>query len=88
MPDGIPARVAIFDDDRITLAGAVPSDQAAQALMGLAVANSQFPDLPIDNRLTITPNVPVGVGVRILELSSMRFPGRIGGDRSRACPPV
>ena len=75
MPDGTPVPVVvIFDDDRITLAGAVPSDQAAQAVMDLAVANSQFPDLPIDNRLTITPNVPVGVGVRILELSSVRFP--------------
>ena len=75
MPDGTPVPVvAIFDDDRITLAGAVPSDQAAQALMGLAVANSQFPDLPLDNRLTINPSVPVGVGVRVLELNSVRFP--------------
>ena len=74
MPDGSPVPVvAIFDDDRITLVGAVPSELAAQQLMGLAVANSQFPDVPIDNRLTINPNVPVGVGVRVLELNSVRF---------------
>ena len=74
MPDGSPVPVvAIFDDDRITLVGAVPSEQAAQQLIGLAVANSQFPDVPVDNRLTINPNVPVGVGVRVLELNSVRF---------------
>ena len=63
LPDGSPTPVvAIFDRDRITLVGAVPSGQAAQQLTELAVANSQFPDLPVDNRLTVNPNVPVGVG--------------------------
>ena len=65
--------VAIFDNDRITLVGAVPSQEAADTLVGLAIANSQFPDLPVDNRLTINPSVPVGVGVRVLELNSVRF---------------
>jgi outer membrane protein OmpA-like peptidoglycan-associated protein len=65
--------VAIFDRDRITLAGAVPSEQAARQLTELAVANSQFPGLPVDNRLTVNPNVPVGVGLRVLELNSVRF---------------
>jgi OOP family OmpA-OmpF porin len=74
MPDGTPEPViAIFDDDRITLSGAVPSQQAAEALVGLALANSQFPDIPVDNRLTVNPSVPVGVGVRVLELNSVRF---------------
>jgi outer membrane protein OmpA-like peptidoglycan-associated protein len=65
--------VAIFDRDRITLVGAVPSEHAAQQLTALAVANSQFPDIPVDNRLAVNPNVPVGVGVRVLELNSVRF---------------
>jgi outer membrane protein OmpA-like peptidoglycan-associated protein len=66
--------VAIFDDDRITLVGAVPSLEAADLLTQLAIANSQFPDLPVDSRLTVNPNVPIGVGVRVLELNSVRFP--------------
>jgi outer membrane protein OmpA-like peptidoglycan-associated protein len=65
--------MAIFDRDRITLVGAVPSEQAARQLTELAVANSQFPGLPVDNRLTVNPNVPVGVGLRVLELNSVRF---------------
>ena len=51
----------------------MPSQQAAETLVGLALANSQFPDLPVDNRLTVNPSVPVGVGVRVLELNSVRF---------------
>ncbi len=43
-------------------------------LTQLAIANSQFPDVPVDSRLTVNPNVPVGVGVRVLELNSVRFP--------------
>jgi hypothetical protein len=75
MPDGSPVPVvAIFDDDRITLVGAVPSLEAADLLTQLAIANSQFPDLPVDSRLTVNPNVPIGVGVRVLELNSVRFP--------------
>ena len=75
MPDGSPVPiVAIFDDDRITLVGAVPSLEAADRLTQLAIANSQFPDLPVDSRLTVNPSVPVGVGVRVLELNSVRFP--------------
>ncbi len=74
LPDGSPTPVvAIFDRDRITLVGAVPSGQAARQLTELAIANSQFPDLPVDNRLTVNPNVPVGVGLRVLELNSVRF---------------
>jgi outer membrane protein OmpA-like peptidoglycan-associated protein len=75
MPDGSPVPiVAIFDDDRITLSGAVPSLESADLLTQLAIANSQFPDLPVDSRLTVNSSVPVGVGVRVLELNSVRFP--------------
>jgi outer membrane protein OmpA-like peptidoglycan-associated protein len=87
MPDGSPVPVvAIFDDDRITLVGTVPSLQAADLLTRLAIANSQFPDLPVDSRLTVNPNVPIGVGVRVLELNSVRFPegsAEIGPEHAR-----
>jgi outer membrane protein OmpA-like peptidoglycan-associated protein len=74
-PDGSPVPItAIFDADRITLVGAVPSEQAATQLVAIALANSQSPDVPVDNRLTINPNVPAGVGVRVLEFNSARFP--------------
>ena len=75
MPDGTPEPVvAVFDRDRITLTGAVPSDQAADTLVALAIANSQFPDASVDSRLTVNPSVPIGLGVRVLELNSARFP--------------
>jgi len=52
----------------------VPSQETADTLAALAAANSQFPNLPIDNQLTINPSVPVDIGVRVLELNSARFP--------------
>jgi outer membrane protein OmpA-like peptidoglycan-associated protein len=74
LPDGSPTPVvAIFDRDRISLVGAVPSEDAAEQLTELAIANSQFADVPVDNRLTVNPNVPVGLGLRVLELNSVRF---------------
>ena len=75
MPDGSPVPVvAIFDDDRVALSGAVPSQQALDSLLALVAANNQFPDAPVDNQVVINPDVPVSVGVRILELTSAVFP--------------
>jgi outer membrane protein OmpA-like peptidoglycan-associated protein len=74
LPDGSAAPVvAIFDVDTITLAGAVPSQAAADRLTALAVANSKTPAAVID-LLTIDPTVPDGVGIRVVELNSSRFP--------------
>jgi OOP family OmpA-OmpF porin len=74
-PDGSPQpAVAILEDDRITLVGAVPSQAAADTLTRLAVATSQNPDLPIDDQLTINSSVPLDVRVRVLALDAVEFP--------------
>ena len=75
LPDGSPAPVlAIYDGELITLSGAVPSEEAAQRLRVLAVANSTVPGAEVASFLTIEPTVPVGVGVRVIEMNSARFP--------------
>jgi OOP family OmpA-OmpF porin len=74
MPDGSPEPVVVtFGPDVITLTGAVPSAEAAAFLSGYAAANSQIPGLPLDNRLVVNAAVPIGVGVRVIELESPRF---------------
>ena len=75
LPDGSPSPVlAIFDVEQITLTGAVPSQAAADRLEVLALANSKFPDAAILSFLVINPDVPDNVGVRVIELNSVRFP--------------
>jgi len=75
-PDGSPRPVvAIFDTTTITLTGEVPSQAAADRLAALSVANSQTPATVVNN-LIINPSVPLGVGVRVIELNSPRFPER------------
>jgi outer membrane protein OmpA-like peptidoglycan-associated protein len=74
LADGSPAPiVAIFGYDQITLTGAVPDQAAVDRLAALAIANSKF-DVPVANFLTINPNVPLTVPVRVVELTSTRFP--------------
>ena len=74
LPDGSPVPVlATFDVDTITLSGAVPSQAAADRLAALALANSKTPATVVSS-LTIDPAVPLNVGVRVLELTSTRFP--------------
>ncbi len=74
LADGQPVPVvAVFDTDTITLTGAVPSQAAVDRLVVLAVANSKTPAYVINN-LVINPAVPINVGVRVLELNSVRFP--------------
>ncbi len=74
--DGTPRPiVAIFDTSTITLTGQVPSQAAADRLALLALANSQTPATVVNN-LTINPSVPLGVGVRVIEMQSVRFPER------------
>lgn len=73
-PDGAPEpAIATFDVDTITLTGAVPDQDAADRLAALALANSKTP-ATVDNQLTINPAVPHTVGVRVIELTSARFP--------------
>ncbi len=78
LPDGSPAPVvAVYDVDRITLTGAVPSEAARERLEALAVANAKPGQADtVDNLLTVNPDVPIGIGVRVVELTSVRFPPR------------
>lgn len=74
LPDGSPTPVlAIFDTDTITLSGTVPSQAAADRLAQLAIANSKTPAALVQF-LAINPDVPANVGVRVLEMTSSRFP--------------
>jgi outer membrane protein OmpA-like peptidoglycan-associated protein len=75
LPDGSPVPVvAIFDVETITLSGTVPSRKAKRRLETLAIANSKFPDASVVSFLAINPDVPLNVGVRVVELTSARFP--------------
>jgi outer membrane protein OmpA-like peptidoglycan-associated protein len=75
LPDGSPAPVvAIFDANQITLTGAVPDEAAKDRLQALALANAKPGQGDIVNFLTINPDVPRGIGVRVVELTSARFP--------------
>jgi OOP family OmpA-OmpF porin len=75
-PDGTPAYViAIFDVSSITLNGEVPDADSKAKLESLARANAKpGQDAQVFNNLTINPSVPRDVGVRVVELTSARFP--------------
>jgi outer membrane protein OmpA-like peptidoglycan-associated protein len=73
-PDGTPLPVlVVYSPTTVTLSGAVPSDDARERLVALAMANSQRPVNVIDD-LVIDDLVPDGVGIRVIELDSPRFP--------------
>jgi outer membrane protein OmpA-like peptidoglycan-associated protein len=72
--DGTPLPILVtYDADTITLTGFVPSQAAKDRLGVLAVANSKT-EARLENNLVINPDVPIGVGVRVMELNSARFP--------------
>ena len=76
LPDGSPVPiVVVFDENRITLSGAVPSQRAQDRLRALALANAKpgQGDEIVDETVVV-PEVPIGVGVRVLELTAARFP--------------
>jgi OOP family OmpA-OmpF porin len=75
-PDGTPAYViAIYDVSSITLNGQVPDADSKAKLESLARANAKpGQDAQVNNNLTINPAVPLDVGVRVVELTSSRFP--------------
>ena len=73
-PDGSPLPVIVaYDTGKVTLTGAVPSDDARTRLVGLAQANSQEPDVEVVDNLFVNPQVPASVGVRVIEMNSARF---------------
>ena len=55
------------------ITGAVPDQAAVDRLTTLAIANSKTP-AGVANYMTINPNVPRTVPVRVIELTSTRFP--------------
>ena len=76
LPDGTPMPLIVtFDTNRITLQGVVPDQAAKDRIQTLAVANAKPGQADVvDNQLTLNPAVPRNVGVRVLELTSARFP--------------
>jgi len=74
LPDGNPIPVlVIFDDDLITISGVVPSDAAGERLRILALANSTAREARVASFLTVNPDVPITVGVRMIEANSPQF---------------
>lgn len=72
--DGSPLPVIVtYDTGKVTLTGAVPSDDTRARLIGLAQANSQEPDVDVVDNLLVNPAVPASVGVRVIEMNSARF---------------
>ena len=72
--DGSPLPVIVtYDTGKVTLTGAVPSDDARARLLGLAQANSQEPDVEVIDNLFVNAAVPASVGVRVIEMNSARF---------------
>jgi outer membrane protein OmpA-like peptidoglycan-associated protein len=65
--------LVVFDGERVTLDGAVPSEETKSYLETLAAANAKGA-ATIENRLTVNPSVPLTVPVRVIELQSERFP--------------
>ncbi len=75
LPDGSPVPVlAVFDTETITISGVVRSEDAAVRLALLAIANSKFPEAEVVNTMTVDPTIPSNVGVRVIEMNSVRFP--------------
>jgi outer membrane protein OmpA-like peptidoglycan-associated protein len=75
LPDGSPEPiVAIFDGPTIRVTGWVPSEEKAEQLRALALANSADPTAQVEDQLQIDPSVPLSIGTRVIELNSPRFP--------------
>ena len=74
LDDGTPVPiVVIFDGTTIALSGVAPSIEASDRLETLAIANSAVPNASVVNFMTINPDVPISVGVRVIEMQSPRF---------------
>jgi outer membrane protein OmpA-like peptidoglycan-associated protein len=73
-PDGSPLPVIVtYDTGKVTLTGAVPSEDDRARLVGLAQANSQEPDVELVDNMFVNSAVPTSVGVRVIEMNSARF---------------
>lgn len=73
--DGTPLPVqVVYDENTVTISGAVPDEASRARIEVLAAANAQTPDPIVDNQLLVNEHVPISVGVRVIELQSPRFP--------------
>ncbi len=68
-----PPVLVVYNGASVLVDGAVPTQEAADLLETLAVANAKGPAV-LTSRLTIDPAVPANVGIRVIELESLRFP--------------
>jgi OOP family OmpA-OmpF porin len=67
--------VVIFDTNSITLSGQVPDQASKDKLTALATQYAKPGQADtINDNLQINPAVPKSVGVRVVELTSARFP--------------
>jgi outer membrane protein OmpA-like peptidoglycan-associated protein len=74
LPDGSPEPIlAIYDGPTIRVSGWVPSQEKADQLIALALANSTDPNAVIEGELQIDPLVPLNIGTRVIEMNSPRF---------------
>jgi outer membrane protein OmpA-like peptidoglycan-associated protein len=72
--DGTPLPLIVtYDTDTITVTGYVPSQAAKDRVGLLATANSKT-EARLENNLVVNEDVPIGVGIRVIELDSARFP--------------
>jgi outer membrane protein OmpA-like peptidoglycan-associated protein len=75
LPDGSPEpAIVIYDEGKTTMTGEVPDQAAKDQLETIAKAYAKPGQENVDNQLTINPAVPRNLGVRVVELTSVRFP--------------
>ena len=73
LPDGQPVPiVAIFEGEKLTLRGTLPSRSAIDRLEYIMVGLHDKP-VTLNEKVSINPSVSTGVGVRILDLNSVGF---------------
>jgi outer membrane protein OmpA-like peptidoglycan-associated protein len=63
---------AVFEDEQVTLTGAVPSQAAADRVVAVALGFRLTPATVVNN-LTIDPDAPISGGVRVVEFNSVHF---------------
>lgn len=74
MPDGSPVPIlGVYNGDVVSLNGNVPTQAAKDRLIALGLANSRSENPMLIDLITINPDVPIGIGVRVIDTGSSRF---------------
>lgn len=66
--------VVIYEGDNVIVSGNVPTPESKALLLALAEGNSISPSPIVTETVTINPDVPIQIGVRVLDADSVRFP--------------